>query len=108
MDELLSSKTNDFTRMAGGRRGDMKNKREMEWILCSEKLPEEREWLGTKRFGTKKSAPVLVTMELKDGNKIVIYTSFENGEITDSIAKYYGKKPLAWMPLPTPYPGKTQ
>ncbi|WP_040653959.1 DUF551 domain-containing protein [Oribacterium sp. oral taxon 078] len=86
----------------------MKNKQEMEWIPCNERLPEEREWLGTKRFGTKKSAPVLVTMELKDGSRIVTYTSFQNGEIMDSICKYYGKKPLAWMPLPAPYPGKTQ
>ena len=56
----------------------------MKWIPCNERLPEE----------------------LKDGSKIVIYTSFENGEITDSIAKYYGKKPLAWMPIPAPYLGK--
>lgn len=30
-----------------------------EWILCSERLPEEREWMGTKSFGTTISDNVL-------------------------------------------------
>lgn len=76
-----------------------------EWILCSEKFPEEREWMGTKRFGTTISDNVLVTVRYKDGSRNVKYEHFQNGELPKSPLIELRGVPVAWRPLPQPYEG---
>lgn len=78
------------------------------WILCNEKMPEEHEWIGTKRFGTTMSDEVYVTFEAPDGQRFADHISFQNGKLSRSDAEkmrvwYKGAKPIAWMPLPEPY-----
>lgn len=78
------------------------------WVPCSERLPEEREWIGTKRFGTTISDEVYVTFEAPDGQRFTDHISFQNGKLSASDAErmrvwYKGAKPIAWMPLPEPY-----
>lgn len=80
---------------------------EQHWVLMSEKMPEEHEWLGTKRFGTTKSDEVYVTFESPNGERFCQHLSFQNGELSaydQSMidAFYRGSKPVAWMPLPEP------
>lgn len=77
---------------------------EKKWIPCKERMPEEREWIGTKKFGTTKSEPVLVTLTGKDlkGNpySYVKESSFQNGKLLD-MDTWHGKfEATAWMPLP--------
>ena len=36
---------------------------EQRWIPCNERMPEEHEWIGTKKFGTTISNEVYVTFE---------------------------------------------
>lgn len=76
-----------------------------EWILCSERLPEEREWMGTKSFGTTISDNVLVTVRYKDGSRNVKCEHFRNGELPQSPLTELRGVPDAWMPLPKPYQG---
>ena len=78
-----------------------------EWIPCSERLPEEHEWIGTKEFGTTISDKVHITFDV-NGDRFVKTLSLQNGELSnyekrsmDAIHK--GWKMLAWMPLPKPY-----
>ena len=78
------------------------------WIPCSERMPEEHEWLGTKKFGTTISDEVYVTFENEKGERFCEHLSFQNGELSsydqfhmDTL--YKGSKPIAWMPLPEPY-----
>lgn len=83
----------------------------MEWIQCSERMPEEREWLGTKQFGTTMSDEVYVTFESTDGQRFTEHISFQNGKLSSSDEKrmkvfFKGAKPIAWMPLPEPYKGE--
>lgn len=78
------------------------------WILCSERLPEEREWIGTKRFETTISDKVFVTLENSKGERYTQYLSFQNGKLstTDQSkvdAFFEGGTPIAWMPKPQPY-----
>ena len=86
---------------------------EQNWILCSERMPEEREWIGTKQFGTTISDEVYVTFETPDGQRFAKHISFQNGELSRSDAEimrvwHKGAKPIAWMPLPEPYQGGEQ
>ena len=81
------------------------------WVPCSERLPEEREWIGTKRFGTTISDEVYVTFEAPDGQRFTDHISFQNGKLSASDAErmrvwYKGAKPVAWMPLPEPWKGE--
>lgn len=81
------------------------------WIPHSERLPEEREWIGTKRFGTTISDEVYVTFEAPDGQRFTDHISFQNGKLSASDAErmrvwYKGAKPVAWMPLPEPWKGE--
>lgn len=78
------------------------------WILCDEKMPEEHEWIGTKKFGTTISDEVYVTFENEKGERFCKHMTFQNGELsrydkTYMDAWYKDYKPIAWMPLPEPY-----
>ena len=85
---------------------------EQNWILCSERMPEEHEWIGTKQFGTTISDEVYVTFETPDGQRFAKHISFQNGELSRSDAEimrvwHKGAKPIAWMPfLVEPYKGE--
>ena len=86
---------------------------EQNWILCSERMPEEHEWIGTKQFGTTISDEVYVTFETPDGQRFAKHISFQNGKLSRSDAEimrvwHKGAKPIAWMPLPEPYQGGEQ
>lgn len=81
------------------------------WIPVSERLPEEREWIGTKRFGTTKSDEVYVTFEAPDGQRFTRHLSFQNGKLSISDqqtvdAWFKGSVPIAWAPLPKPWEGQ--
>lgn len=80
------------------------------WILCDERMPEEREWIGTKKFGTTISDEVYVTFEDPEGERFTKHLQFQNGELSryDKAfmdAWHNGAKPIAWMPLPECYRG---
>lgn len=75
------------------------------WILCGEKMPEEHEWVGTKRFGTTISDEVYVTLETPDGERFTKHLSFQNGKLSQTDQErmrvwFKGAVPIAWMPLP--------
>ena len=79
------------------------------WIPCSERLPEEHEWVGTKQFGTTISDIVHITFDV-NGERFVKTLSLQNGELSNyekrsMDAFYKGWKMLAWMPLPEPWEG---
>ena len=81
------------------------------WIPCSERMPEEREWIGTKTFGTTISDEVYVTFEAPDCQRFADHINFQNGKLSRSDeqrmkAIYKGAKPIAWMPLPEPWRGE--
>lgn len=81
------------------------------WIPVSERLPEEREWMGTKRFGTTISDEVYVTLETPDGERFTEHLSFQNGRLSQADqermrACFKGAVPIAWMPLPLPWKGE--
>ena len=83
------------------------------WIPVSERLPEEHEWMGTKRFGTTISDEVYVTFENPKGERFCKHLSFQNGKLSgfDQLeidAFYKGSKPIAWKPLPEPYRGEQE
>ena len=80
------------------------------WIPCSERMPEEHEWLGTKKFGTTISDEVYVTFENEKGERFCKHMQFQNGELSRYDQLYMetwfkGSKPIAWMPLPEPMKG---
>ena len=78
------------------------------WIPCSERMPEEHAWIGTKKFGTTISDEVYVTFENEKGERFCQHMKFQNGELSryDQFHMdtwFKGSKPIAWMPLPEPY-----
>ena len=80
---------------------------EPHWIPVSERMPEEHEWIGTKKFGTTISDEVYVTFENEKGERFCKHMSFQNGELSryDQFHMdtwFKGSKPIAWMPLPEP------
>ena len=84
---------------------------EQRWIPCSERMPEEHEWLGTRKFGTTISDEVYVTFENNKGERFCKHLQFQNGELSryDQFHMdtwYKGSKPIAWMPLPEPWKGE--
>lgn len=84
---------------------------EPHWIPCSERMPEEREWLGTKKFGTTISDEVYVTFENPKGERFCKHMSFQNGKLSSYDqhiidAFYKGSKPIAWKPQPEAYRGE--
>lgn len=81
------------------------------WIPCSERMPEEHEWVGTKRFGTTISDEVYVTFESPKGERFTEHIIFQNGKLPsfrqreiDAFCK--GSVPIAWKPLPEPLEGE--
>lgn len=80
-----------------------------QWIPCTpETMPEEEEWIGTKRFGTTISDKVLVTFERPDGSRFVKDLCFQDGKLSgfdqQSIDVFNkGSIPIMWMPWPEPY-----
>ncbi len=79
-----------------------------DWILCSERMPEEREWIGTKQFGTTISEEVYVTFKTPDGQYFTRHLCFQNKKISSSDQStidvwFKGSIPIAWMPKPEPY-----
>jgi hypothetical protein len=92
--------------------GELVAKPEPQWILCDERMPEEHEWLGTKKFGTTISDEVYVTFENEKGERFCQHMKFQNGELSryDQFHMdtwFKGSKPIAWMPLPKPFEGRT-
>lgn len=84
-----------------------------DWILCSERMPEEHEWMGTKKFGTTISDEVYVTFEAPDGERFAEHISFQNGKLSSVDEQrmkvwYKGAKPIAWMPPLEPYAGRSK
>lgn len=80
------------------------------WISCSERMPEEREWLGTKRFGTTISEKVHITFESPNGERFTRFMSFQNGKLSNYDQNiidtlYPGSRPIAWMPPPEAWKG---
>ena len=83
------------------------------WILCSEKMPEEKEWIGTKQFGTTISDKVFVTLENSKGERYTQYLSFQNGKLSTTDQStvdtfFKGGTPIAWMPKPEPYKAESE
>ena len=81
---------------------------EPHWIPVSERMPEEHEWIGTKKFGTTISDEVYVTFENEKGERFCQHMKFQNGELSryDQFHMdtwFKGSKPIAWRPLPEPY-----
>ena len=81
------------------------------WIPCSRKMPEEHEWIGTKKFGTTISDEVYVTFENPKGERFTKHLSFQNGKVPNfeqrTIDAFYkGSVPIAWKPKPKPWEGK--
>lgn len=88
-------------------------KKESEWTPCSKRMPEEHEWIGTKRFGTTISDEVYVTFEAPDGQRFADHISFQNGKLSRSDEHrmkvvYKGAKPIAWKPLPESWKGEQE
>lgn len=83
---------------------------EPHWIPVTERMPEEHEWLGTKRFGTTKSDEVYVTFENPKGERFCKHLSFQNGKLSafdqSTIDAFFkGSRPVAWKPMPEPFKG---
>ena len=81
------------------------------WIPCSRKMPEEHEWIGTKKFGTTISDEVYVTFENPKGERFTKHLSFQNGKLANfdqgTIDAFYkGSVPIAWKPKPEPWKGE--
>ena len=81
------------------------------WIPCNVKMPEEHEWIGTKRFGTTISDEVYVTFENPKGERFTKHLSFQNGKVPNfeqrTIDAFYkGSVPIAWKPKPKPWEGE--
>lgn len=83
------------------------------WIPCTERLPEEHEWIGTKEFGTTISDEVYVTFEIPKGERFAKHLRFQNGRVSNAVQReidvfHKGSVPVAWMPLPQPYKAETK
>lgn len=82
------------------------------WILCSEKMPEEREsyfeeYKGTPRWNNSMfeaiSDIVNVTVVQEDGQSIVIPAHTTDGKWRHDYTFLEGTEIIAWRPLPTPF-----
>lgn len=73
---------------------------EQQWILCDQRMPEEREWIGTRQFGTTISDEVYVTFERPDGVRFAKHLCFQNGKLSNYDQRtidvlYKGSIPIA-------------
>lgn len=98
----------DFKQLAEWLKELKQLREQTRWILCSEKMPTEHEWMGTKRFGTTISDEVYVTLETPDGERFTEHLSFQNGGLSQADQErmrvwFKGAVPIAWMPLPESY-----
>lgn len=84
-----------------------------QWILCSERMPEEHDSIFSRFYGTEKwrnamfrktSDTVICTVQYRDGTRQTAPCYTIDGEWNQSI-KGMGKV-LAWMPLPEPWKGE--
>ena len=85
-----------------------------QWISVKDRLPEERDSIFKKMYGTKQWLPgmfctvsdnVLVSIEREDGTRCVRYMHTQGGEWNlDSMP--WAKKVTHWMPLPQPPKGE--
>ena len=110
LDDVLANRPTERDFLIVATRKAFEALKEQRWIPCSKRMPEEREWIGTKNFGTTISDKVYVTFEAPDGQRFADHISFQNGKLSRSDAEkmrvwYKGAKPIAWMPLPEPYRG---
>lgn len=83
---------------------------EQDWIPVSVRMPEEREWVGTKQFGTTISDEVYVTFETHNGERFTEHISFQNGKVPSFKQReidvwHGGAVPIAWKPKPEPWKG---
>ena len=110
----LTASQEEFEQLAAwlrelqGRRKEPTTQPSPQWILCTERMPEEHEWIGTKKFGTTISDEVYVTFENEKGERFCRHLQFQNGELSryDQFHMntwHDGSKPIAWMPLPEAY-----
>ena len=86
---------------------------EQDWILCSERMPEEHETMFAKLKGTDKwnnsmfekcSVNVNVTSILPDGSRIVEAMHTIDGEWCQT-SKIVKRNIIAWRPFPEAYNG---
>lgn len=103
IEEILDTYTNEGCPTAY-------SSQESEWTPCSKRMPEEHEWLGTKKYGTTISDEVYVTFEAPDGQRFTKHIFFQNGKLSSADERhmkvwYKGAKPIAWKPFPEPYTG---
>ena len=78
---------------------------EQQWILCSERLPDEDHWLGGS--GKQFSDNVLISVvNCNDEDAWVQVSQTIDGTWALELPRYC--KVLAWMPLPEPYQPKEE
>ena len=81
------------------------------WIPCKERLPEMHEETGIlKRFVSRRSEEVLVTIKDRKYDKLIVHSKCEllDGKWHGDIFKWLEAsncdyKVTAWMPLPKPF-----
>lgn len=86
---------------------------EPQWILCSERMPEEHEWIGSSTVCgavSTVSDEVYVTFKEPKGKRFCRHLSFCDGKLSkfnqQEIDVFHpGSVPVAWKPLPEPYKG---
>jgi hypothetical protein len=110
LDDVLANRPTERDSLIVATRKAFEALEQSEWNLCSKRMPEKHEWIGTKRFGTTISDEVYVTFEAPDGQRFADHISFQNGKLSASDAEkmrvwYKGAKPIAWKPQPEPYKG---
>lgn len=77
---------------------------EQRWILCSERLPDEKDAVILKKLGIEKiSEDVLATVEVKGERMTVTARTYDGKWNWDMKYTFPDFKVVAWQPLPEPY-----